>query len=255
MIRYWLTFLLVLGFFYSSQAQTDYLVTLQGDTLFGEIKLITGPKVDRLQLITEGEKSNYSALQARAIRMEGQVYHAIPLGDNLHYMQLLKVGSMSIYGYRIENQATYDGRLLRKSTGASFDVPTIKFRSSIANFIEECDTVSQTVRGRKMSREDLEEIVAMYNDCMADKLKEREKVQQEILTREQKKTKLESFRQQIADSSLDKKDEIVGLLSDMIQKIASEQSIPAYQKSALQDYLGGTTEFRDSLTQLLQMLD
>ena len=46
-----------------SLAQTDYLITIKGDTLYGEIKLLVYDLMDRIELKKDKQKKQFMATQ------------------------------------------------------------------------------------------------------------------------------------------------------------------------------------------------
>ncbi len=235
---------------FHARAQLSYVVTVTGDTLTGDVKLISGGSMDRVQLIDKSKKTTYTAFQAKAAKVNNETFHAVQLGPSYKFMLLIKEGHMNIYGYRIETQTSYDGRLLRKASGESFDVPTIAFRGSVLNFISDCESAAQKVKDEKLGRENLTEIAEAYNACMDQKNRQHYLNEQKKIVAQSKKGKVENFLKQVSGSNLDNQSEVEGLLQDMITKIEAGQSIPSYQKNALYDFLKNKPEFRTRLDQL-----
>ncbi len=256
MLHYHTYLVLLISLLAPSQilAQSDYVVTSRGDTLTGVVKIIPGAKLDRLQLITTSKKTNYNALQAKSIKIDQEIFHAIQLGENMRYMKLIRPGHLSLYGYRIDNQTSYDGRLLRKVSGETFDVPTLLFRTSVLNFIEDCDSAAIHVKQRKLSRDDLDAVIDEYNTCMDEKYQQRALEEEIRMTRENKMAKLEAFMNLIETMDIKNKSEIVGLLKDIKGKVESDTAVPSYQKEALKDYLKDVLETKDNLEGILKMI-
>lgn len=236
-------------------AQNDFVVTLSGDTVHGNASIVKAGKFDIVQLADDSKKTKYTAMETKVIQIDNNLYHPVPLGGNIYFMKLLRTGFLSLYGYKIENQTTYEGRLLRKATGDIFDVPIIKFRSSIISFIKDCDSAAQVVKTHRLKRENLEEIVIEYNRCMGEVFRQRNTDNQLSITKEEKKSKLDDFRKLIESTQLDGKSEVMVLLSDMVSKIESGEPIPAYQKNALKDYLKGKRELSKEFEKLMTLLE
>lgn len=236
-------------------AQNDFVVTLSGDTLFGNASIVKAGKFDIVQLVDDSKKTKYTTMETKVIQMDKHLYYPVPLGGNIYFMKLLRTGFLSLYGYKIENQSTYEGRLLRKATGDIFDVPIIKFRSSIISFIKDCDSAAQVVKTRKLKRENLDEIVIEYNRCIGEVFQQRNADKQLSITKEEKKSKLDDFIKLIESTQLDKKSEVTVLLNDMMSKIESGGSVPAYQKNALKDYLKGKKELSIEFEKLMSILE
>lgn len=237
-----------------ASSQSDYAVTAKGDTLRGTIKIIRSGELDRIQINNGSKKKNYTTLLIKAAEVDGTIYHTIKLNKDQHLMKLLKSGYLSLYGYRTDTEITYSRLLLRKVTGDILDIPNLKFRAAIKTFLDDCDSVSQNIKENKLNNDDLEEIVDMYNQCVADNAKQRADKSKLQSTKESKKSKLVDFKKQIELSSITTKQEVIDILNDMITKVDSNKEIPAYQTDALQNYLKDNKEFQESLTQLLSEL-
>lgn len=238
-----------------AQEQKDFVVTTLGDTLYGKIKLIHGGKFDRVQINSNGKKIGYTSVQVTEVSFNNDRFHPVELGGNIKLMKLLKYGFLSLYGYRIENEVGYSGRLLRKIGGAYIDIPILTFRSALANFISACEPLAEKVKKRELGRDDLEQIVIEYNQCLNQKT--------EIVYQEEKnknvqgnlRSRLLAFVRKVELSNLANKSDVADVLNDMMTRIEGNQPIPKYQTEALKEFLQDQKEFEQDLNELLRMLE
>ncbi len=250
------TFTLVILFnWVIAQEQKDFVVTIQGDTLYGKIKLIHGGKLDRVQINADGKKNGYTSVQVNEILFNNDRFHPVELGGNIKLMKLLKYGFLSLYGYRIENEVGYSGRVLRKIGGAYIDIPVLTFRSALASFISECEPLSEKVKRRELGRDELEQVVIEYNQCLNQKT---EVVYQQVKTKVSQgniRTRLLAFARKVELSDLINKSDVTDVLNDMMARVESNQAIPKYQAQALKDFVQDQKEFEQDLNELLRMIE
>ena len=97
---------------FSLFAQSDYAVTSKGDTLKGATKILTYDLLDRVQVKVNKKKKIYTALEVKAVFVDGVVYHTVKYDNGFRYMKLIKPGFLSLYGFRQLNQSAYDGQFL-----------------------------------------------------------------------------------------------------------------------------------------------
>jgi len=57
-------------------AQTDYVVTLNGDTIKGKIRFMNYSDSKSVQIITD-KKTSYPILQTKAFSLNNEIYHPV----------------------------------------------------------------------------------------------------------------------------------------------------------------------------------
>lgn len=246
------TCIIVLSCFcFSLQAQHDYIITIQGDTLIGRVILINNAKLDRAQVITGSKKMGFTAPEVKEVFYNNDRFHAVQLGGSIKLMKLLKGGYLSLYGYRVENESAYSGRLMRKMDGTYVDLPILTFRGALTNFVKDCEVVANKVKTRELGRDDLPQVVAEYNQCINKVTDIKFKQSTEKLSNQNKRGKVLEFLRKIESSDLPNKADIADVLNDMMTRLESDKSIPAYQFEALKEYLQGHANFDQELATLL----
>lgn len=238
--------------------QTDYLVKLKGDTLKGEVRILSYDIQDRIQVTSDGKKQSFLATQVNHVSINGEIYKAQKQMNNIRMMKLIKEGYLSLYGFKIENQATYDGRLLTKKDGTTIEVPNLTFKKSLATYLEDCNDVSEQIRAGAYTRNEIEKVVDDYNACMLNKKNPQELatvVTEPKSSLQQKKTEaLTSFSEKVASINFAAQADALELLKDIQGKVDRNEAIPNYQAEALKSILSSQDSLQIDLQNLLALL-
>ena len=243
-------------------AQTDYVVLAKGDTLRGEVKILTYDLLDRVQLSADKKKTTYTAVQVRSIAVNNEIYRPQRFDNSIRFMKLVKSGYVSMYLFRPANQMSYDGRFLIKMDGKSMEVPNIGFKKLISNFVEDCPEVFTKVKNEELKRGDLDKIIDEYNSCITNKTNALPAVAAAptaavpvtpVVT--DKTEAIKSLQAKVAalDNLTDKKD-VLDLLTDISDKASKEKAIPNYQLEALKGYLNGNEAVKAELEKVIALL-
>jgi hypothetical protein len=235
--------LLIMTCPFLTHGQSNYAVTVKGDTLRGEIQLMTYDLQDRIVVIRNKKKENFTSLQAPTLYLDSVLYKVQRLENGYRYMQVLKTGFLSLYGFRQKNQFGFDGRMLIKMDGSRLEVPNIGFKKQLSEFLIDCDVLAEKIRNSELGRKDLDEIIKLYNECAETK-----KTIQSITTAaisepnkasSQQVLALEKLVTRVRGAGLPNQKDVDDLLADMATKLNNQQKIPNYQIGALKEYLTG----------------
>lgn len=237
--------------------QSDYAVTSKGDTLKGRVKILTYDRLDRVQLVVNKKKKVYTALEVKALFLDGVVYHTVKYDVGFQYMKLVKAGFLSLYGFRQPNQSAYDGQFLVKKDGTSMEVPNLTFKKSMANFLSGCDEVEQKIKDGDLGRRDIEQIIDRYNSCLQFKT-ESKVIEAPAVISESENEKMVAVNSLIAKveggSDFANRNDIVDLLKDLRSKIGRNEILPNYITKDIKNYLGEKPEFKEDVEKLLVIL-
>jgi hypothetical protein len=235
-------------------AQSDYIVTAKGDTIRGEV-VITSYDVDRIIVHVNKKKTAYTALQARTVVINGEIYKTQLFGNTYKVMKLIRPGFLSLYGYKDANQSNYDGRYMVKLNGTSMEVPNLVFKKSISKFLEDCPTVKDKLKDHELTRKNLVEIIDFYNACMDDKTKKINGVPTPVTAAPITSAPLDNLREKVAalPDFADKKNSLE-LINDIGTKIGNGQEIPKYMIEGLKNYLGAQAAVKADLDAFLASL-
>jgi hypothetical protein len=227
-------FLLFFGLYAVGVSAQDYVVSAKGDTLRGNVKLLTYDIQDRVQLTGPGKKQVFTALEVKTVMMDGELYKTQRYENSYRYMKLLKGGYLSLYAFRPKGQAAYDGRMLIKTTGQSAEVANLTFKKSTAAFVEDCPEVAADVRAGVYSRNELDKLIDQYNACMAGPRPPGGATESPTMVAWQ------MLQKKVAGlPNFDKQNDVLDLLADIGQKIKNTQPVAGYQLDLLSQYLQG----------------
>jgi len=224
---------IVMPFFVS--AQYDYAVTFKGDTLKGELKIMSYDQLDRVQWSDRGEKKVYTALQIKFIVKSGKIYEPLRYENGIQFMQVIKSGFLSLYSFSHQNA---EGEYLAKKDGTGIEVPNLNFKKTMAKYLSECPDVAKRLEKGEFTKKDLDRIIDLYNNCLQSNTNQSSRVavrpnaidNEKILAVNNlmEKVKLEDFAS---------KKDALDLLNDIQSKVSKNESIPNYLMEGLKSYL------------------
>ena len=146
----------------------DYLITLQGDTIRGDIKPLTYGAERKVQVTEPGKKKViYPFFKVKAYSLDGDIYQPVKGPYGYTFMKLIKPGYLSILSFQAENQTNYDGVWLLKKDGDGIEVPNLTFEKGMKKFLDDCPAIVKKIDNDVLNKKDLNQIVDEYNACMA----------------------------------------------------------------------------------------
>jgi hypothetical protein len=239
---------------FQTSAQGDYLITIKGDTLYGEIKILGVSKPEQVQLIQGKKKQNFHPLQAREFSFEGNTYNSVKNYDTYQFMRLLQSGYLSLYAYRIDRQSNYDGRLLVRRDGSIMDVPNLGFKRKLIAFLNDCDEVSGKFEQQEVGRNDIEQIITFYNSCMDMK----SGISNTVIANEELKPAINASKSLLehikSSNDFSGKTDAIAILEDIHAKLLRNENIPGYLQEALKASLKDNSEINSQLQELIDAL-
>ncbi len=238
-------------------AQTDFAVTSKGDTLRGRVKILTYDLLDRMQVTVDKKKKIYTALQVKALSVDGVTYHTVKYDKGYRYMKLIKSGFLSLYGFRLPNQSSYDGQYLLKKDGTGMEIPNLTFKKSMANFLSSCDEVESRIKNGDLGRRDVDQIIDRYNSCLQFKTEKNkiEAVPEPTPIESEKMMAINSIISKVEGSAdFSSKNDALDLLKDMRSKVGRNEILPNYLTKEIKNSLGAQPQFAEELDKLLLLL-
>jgi hypothetical protein len=145
----------------------DYLVTVRGDTLTGQIKPLNYGTDKKVQITEPGKKKEvYPFFKVKAYSLDNEIYQPVRGPYGYVFMKLLKTGYVSLYAFQPQNQHNYDGLFLLKRDGNGMEVPNLTFKKSMKRYLEDCPLVADRIENDQLNKKDINEIVEEYNQCI-----------------------------------------------------------------------------------------
>jgi hypothetical protein len=237
-------------------SQADYAVTSKGDTLRGKAKLLTYDILDRVQVTIDKKKKVYTALEVKTLFTDGVTYHTVKYDKGYRYMKLLKSGFLSLYGFRLPNQSSYDGQYLLKKDGTGMEIPNLTFKKSMANFLSGCDEVESRIKNGDLGRRDIDQIIDRYNSCLQFKTEKKiEAVPEPTPIESEKMVAVNSLISKVeATAEFSNKTDVLDLLKDLRSKVGRNELLPNYLTKDIKNYLGTQPTFTEDLEKLFVLL-
>lgn len=247
------TSILTLGFTIILQVsfcQSNFLITTKGDTLYGDLKILSYDIVDRVQLTADKKKKSFTALEAKTVFLDNEMYHSVRHDTRYHFMVLKQSGYLSLYGFRIDNQTTYDGRFLVKRDGDAIEVPNLTFKKTMQEFLKDCMSVSDRIKSGELGRKNLDTLITLYNACIDENTKLAALANATAVNTEISLPSIENLKVKIENSSLSSRQDILDLIRDIETKVKGSQPVPNYLIEGLKGYLVNT-EYNVDLEKLI----
>ena len=248
-MRY-ILFILCLGYM-SAAAQGDYLVTSKGDTLRGTVQIHSYDLMDRTTVRVDGKKKNFTAVEVRFVFMDSARYTAVQIENAIRLMKVIKSGYLSLYGFKIGDQSSFDGRLLVKMNGSRLELPNLQFKRILSKFLEDCESTAQKVKDGELDKDQIETIVDDYNECIRQ---ENKTTAIAAAAATPLTDAVATLRTKIDSSSLESKKDVLDLLTNIDTKARLKEPVPSYLTEGLKSYLADKKEFEVELNKVLELL-
>lgn len=219
----------------------DYVLTVRGDSLTGEVKpLLYGPE-KKVQIISSAdERTTFNILEVRAFSSEGDIFHPVRSEKGYEFMKLVKPGYLSLYAYQLEDQTRFDGLFLKKMDGDWLAVPNLGFKKYMSRFLEDCPSVAGQLENGQLGKKNLHEIIDAYNTCVENRTLAHSKV---LLTRGERATKANAWselEEKVRGKEFPEKNNALEMIAEIQKKIQRHESIPNFLLQGLKNSLRDT---------------
>jgi hypothetical protein len=248
--------ILIAPFFATVNAQIqEYVVTTKGDTLKGEVKLLTYDRLDRAQVTINKTKTLLSALQVKSVFEKGQFYRTVQIENSIQFMKILKDGYLSLLAFRLPGVGAYDGRYLSKKDGSGMEVPNLGFKKLISNYLSDCPQTVGRINEEKFKRGDIEKIIDDYNGCINEKTQVVRQVNEVNQTNGEKSDAVNALRSKVTTmEDFSQKQDVLDLLNDISDKVSRQQAIPNYQLETLKSLLREKDSVKEELEKVISLV-
>jgi hypothetical protein len=253
-VLHFILFLLLMLIHQCTKAQ-DYLVTAKGDTLKGDIRLLSFGPEKKVQLTTsDKKKSTYSILQTRSFNLKDEKYTPVRKENGYVFMKVIKEGYLSLYAFQQPNQITYDGLYLYKKDGNGMEVPNLTFKKHMLRYVADCPELKAKIDVGELGKRDLENIVDEYNRCIAGNTRSYEKVIVQERVQSKKISAWDVLEEKIkAKEDFEGKADALDMITEIKSKIKSEEKVPNFMLEGLKRSLanaGMAEELQNALNEL-----
>lgn len=237
---------------YSVLAQSDYLVTTKSDTLMGDIRILSYDQLDRVQVNRNGKKEIYSAIDVLILKKGEDFYKSVQMDKSIRVMKIIKSGYLSLYGFKLPNQSTFDGLYLLKLDGSSMEVPNLGFKKIMASYLEDCEEVSTKLKNGDLGKGNIKEIVDAYNVCVS-KEKPVVPASPESLNKINQIEAIQNLKNKIKEQTFSTKEDALDILGDIESKVDRNETISKYLLDGLQSALKDQPALSQDLEKLIDL--
>ncbi len=235
----------------------DFIVTIQGDTLVGDVKALTYGPDKKVQITEAGKKKVvYPFYKVKSFTVDNEVFQPVKGPQGYTFMKLLKAGYLSLYSFQSNNQNLYDGQFLLKMDGDGIEVPNITFKKGMKRFLDDCPTVTDKIESDLLNKKDLVQIIDEYNACITNAAASNRPVAESkpvvpasvIDTWNALENKVKS------QSDFAEKENALEMIGEIKNKISTSQKIPNFLIEGLKNSLN-QNEFKAELDSALSTLN
>lgn len=195
---------------YFATAQ-DFIITDYADTLYGKVSLEAPGELTEMVEIKIGQQNlSFHSLHVVSLRIDSTDYKSIRMDPRYRIMKQIVPGYLSLYKYRYDKSYAFAANYLYKATGEGIEIPSLTFRATVSNFLEECPQIQDSIKSKAYKQTTIDQLVRDYNKICVDR----------------------EPQQEVATTTVDLR-ELNQLLEDIRSKQEAKQPVPAYLISTL----------------------
>lgn len=240
------------------------VITLRGDTLAGTFSLAKRGGNEFVDFVDKnGKKKKFKLFDIkRIISADDEIIEPINIGDGEYtFGKLMSEGYLSLYNYRGQNSTiTFNEKIMIKLDGTSLPVPgAFGFRKSVSKFLFECPEVSQKVNNKKLSGDNLDQILTEFNTCIAVKSASNvnstgsSAPRPPAIVTDELQTQIDDFKTLLKYSDkVENKEDVSDMFSDLTKKLASKEKVPNYLKNILMGAVANDNKLKALLETMLK---
>ena len=144
--------------------QSEYLITLKGDTLYGKIFISSLKSIGDITVKTEKENVVVSANMVDRLIIKDVLYKPVNYANTKRMAQIFEEGYLSHIGIRQEGSGLYNHQLLYKETGEHLIVSNLGFKKRLSNFLQECAPLIANLETGVIKANQIQDMVRFYNN-------------------------------------------------------------------------------------------
>lgn len=243
---------------FAAFAQSDYLITLKSDTVKGDLRILSYDQLDRVQINRNGKKEIYTAIDVLILKKGEDFYKAVQMDKTIRMMKIIKSGYLSLYGYRVDNQTTYDGRYFVKLNGETMEMPNLGFKKIMASFLEDCNELSEKLKKGDLGKGNIDEIIDQYNVCLTKEKPDFTVALDpastpETLAVSNQKAAIQNLMDKINELNFATKADALDILRDIETKVSRGDNVSNYLIDGLQSTLKDQPALSEDLGKLVSL--
>lgn len=225
----------------------DYLVTPANDTIRGELKPMTmGPDKKVIVRTADKKRSVYPILKVKSYSYKGSTYQPVRISTGYTFMKLIKGGYLSLFAFQRENSNTFDGQYLLKRDGSGMEVPNLMFKKLTQKFLSDCEQVSTKIDDGTYSKQDLEQIIDDYNQCIDTQTSNYKNVVAKHQEQSVKIDRWSALEESVkAKGDFEGKSDALEMIAEIKGKISRNEAVPNFLVDGLKKSLSNASLDRE----------
>ncbi|MEQ6118074.1 hypothetical protein [Reichenbachiella sp. MALMAid0571] len=252
------SFLMLICFVSSAYSQDkDYAVSMQADTIKGKMNIIDNPLSGHSLVVKAGKKKEqYPSYKISHLYKNGDTYHVAKIEGKYQFIKLIQEGFLSLYRYSPSDQQSaqmFQGSILITKDGRQKVVPNLGFKKQLAEFLEDCKSVSIKIENGELNKKDLTEIIDEYNACVPQDYTAKPGDIVEEIVYIPDTSKIDELISGVkSDADLSSNKELLEILEDLKKRKENGDDVPGYLSNILKNNLQGKEDLLKLLTDILE---
>jgi hypothetical protein len=250
---------LIIGLCFCVQISAQsYMITTKADSLVGKIQIRENRAGNEFVRFKSGKiKETYEIFQIKKIiDKDGNKLVPINVEGKYRFGLVEMEGYLSKYLYTSpEGNLKFQSEVLIKVDGSTQIVPgAIGFRSTMAKFTSECPRVSQGLKNKEYSRNELAKIIADFNACINEKsMISTASETADLLPSTSLASQLQEFKKRLSVSTkVQNKEEAIEMFDDIAEKLLEGEDIPNYLSNGFKELITSDEALVAAFTDLLK---
>ncbi len=222
------------------------IITMRGDSLSGTYEIGKRGDSEIVELVeANGKKRKLKLFDVKYIRTaDSEIIEPIKLENRYTFGKLISRGYLSLYAIKGEySKSGFGEKVLVKLDGTSAVVPgALGFRKAMSRFLSDCPEVSQKIRDKKLSKNDLDTIIEQFNTCITGasaSLKPTSAIPTvspalDATDSEEVQTQINDFKTLLKYSEkVENKEDVSDMFNDLTEKVSAGKPVPNYLRKLL----------------------
>ena len=149
-----------------AQAQ-DFIVTTRQDTIRGRVRVTSYATTDKVHVTEQDKKKTEFAVTAvLAVFSNSQQFRPVLTSGGYRLLKVEKPGLLSLYMAQQTPGMPYNIPYLVKSSGEALEVPNLKFKKTVTDFLIDCKSIQAKIEEEDWGKKNLDQIIEAYNLCI-----------------------------------------------------------------------------------------
>jgi len=239
---------------HSKAQERQYFIKLNGDTVYGKLKINTFLDNSKNMLFRTENKQRINLLPQRTklvYHSKKFIFEPVIFKGRRLFMKRLYTGILKIYNYtryEINSGSVMTSKIVKNKGLESVEVTSFGFKKQLSEYLKDCPEIEAKIIHKYYKMKNIFEMAEDYDNCSQKIVTTLKNINRESIS------EIEDYRTVIESSDLEKKDEVLEILKDIEKKILSEEDVPNYLWNALISTVKSNSELNEKAIVLQKSL-